>query len=79
MQHQEFRSTISGELWRNTPCSMNYVIQNPSMNKAPKFQRGSIYFRDQVDKPKKVFDDFEKPEQLLTQFRNQLKEVNYLK
>lgn len=45
-------------LWRDSPCSYNYTLQNPSMDNAPKFQRGSIYYRDLVDKPKKVFTDF---------------------
>ena len=45
----------SHALWRNAPCSMNYVVQNPSIDKVPKFKIGSIYHRDQVDKPKKVF------------------------
>ena len=52
-------------LWRNAPCSMNYILQNPSMDKADKFKVGSIYHRDQVDKPKKVFTEFEKPDLLL--------------
>lgn len=78
MQHLQ---TYNDEqrLWNNSPCSLNYALQNPSMDKTPKFDIGSIYYRDEVNKPKRVFDDLQKPEQLLTQFRNQLKEVEYLK
>ena len=45
-------------LWRNSPCSQNYVLQNPSMDLSRKFHYGSIYFRDEVNKPKKVFTEF---------------------
>lgn len=52
-------------LWNDSPCCMNYVLNNTSMNAVPRFQIGSIYHRDQVDKPKKVFNEFEKPDLLL--------------
>lgn len=43
-------------LWRNSPCCMNYVLNNPSMDNVARFEIGSIYHRDQVDKPKKIFN-----------------------
>jgi hypothetical protein len=43
-------------LWRNSPCSMNYITTNISKIRIPRFEIGSIYHRDQVDKPKKVFN-----------------------
>jgi hypothetical protein len=43
-------------LWRNSPCCMNYITTNISTFAVPRFQIGSIYHRDQVDKPKKVFN-----------------------
>lgn len=43
-------------LWRNSPCSMNYTLANTAADRARRFEIGSIYHRDQVDKPKKVFN-----------------------
>lgn len=43
-------------LWNNSPCCMNYVLNNPSVTHVPRFHIGSIYYRDQVDKPKKIFN-----------------------
>lgn len=45
-------------LWNNSPCSMNYILANTASDRAHRFQIGSIYHRDQVDKPKKVFNEF---------------------
>ena len=45
-------------LWRNSPCSLNYIVSNTASDRANRFQIGSIYHRDQVDKPKKVFNEF---------------------
>ena len=43
-------------LWRNSPCSMNYILSNTATDRSNRFQLGSIYHRDQVDKPKKIFN-----------------------
>jgi hypothetical protein len=45
------------------------------MDNSKRFHYGSIYFKDDVNKPKKVFTEFEKPELLLLNFRRQLEEV----
>lgn len=42
-------------LWHDSPCTLRNVIQNPSMDHAHRFHYGSIYFKDEVNKPKKVF------------------------
>lgn len=42
-------------LWNDSPCTLRNVVQNPSMDNAQRFHYGSIYFRDEVNKPKKVF------------------------
>jgi hypothetical protein len=42
-------------LWRDSPCTLRNGLHNPSMNNARRFHYGSIYFRDEVNKPKKVF------------------------
>jgi hypothetical protein len=42
-------------LWRDSPCTLRNTLQNPSLDVAPRFHYGSIYFRDEVNKPKKVF------------------------
>ena len=57
------------KLWRNSPCSNNYVLQNPSMDQTQRFNYGSIYYKDEVDKPKKIFTPFEKPDLVLLDFR----------
>lgn len=46
----------SNYLWHDSPCCMNYVSNNPSMDGVPRFEIGSIYHKDQVDKAKKVFN-----------------------
>ena len=43
-------------LWRSSPCSHNYLLANTSTDRARRFEFGSIYYKDQVDKPKKVFN-----------------------
>ena len=48
-------------LWRDSPCSLRCVVQNTSLDNAKRFHYGSIYFKDEVNKPKKVFTEFEKP------------------
>lgn len=48
-------------LWNDSPCTLRNVVQNPSMDNAQRFHYGSIYFKDEVNKPKKVFTEFEKP------------------
>ena len=63
-------------LWRDSPCTLRCVLQNPSMDNAQRFHYGSIYYKDDVNRPKKVFTEFEKPELLLLNFRRQLEEVN---
>jgi hypothetical protein len=62
-------------LWRDSPCTLRNVLQNPSMDQAQRFHYGSIYFKDEVNKPKKVFTEFEKPELLLMNFRRQIDEA----
>ena len=42
-------------LWVDSPCTLNNVIQNPSIDNALRFHYGSIYFKDEVNRPKKVF------------------------
>jgi len=42
-------------LWRDSPCTLRNVLQNPSVDTSERFNYGSIYFRDEVNKPKKVF------------------------
>jgi hypothetical protein len=59
-------------LWHDSPCTLRNVLQNPSMDQAHRFHYGSIYFKDEVNKPKKVFTEFEKPELLLLNFRRQI-------
>lgn len=63
-------------LWNDSPCTLRNVLQNPSMDHAQRFHYGSIYFKDEVNKPKKVFTEFEKPELLLMNFRRQIEEVD---
>lgn len=63
-------------LWRDSPCTLRNVIQNPSLDQATRFHYGSIYFKDEVNKPKKIFTEFERPELLLFNFRRQLEDVN---
>ena len=62
-------------LWHDSPCTLRNVLQNPSMDHSHRFHYGSIYFKDEVNKPKKVFTEFEKPELLLLNFRRQIEEV----
>ena len=45
------------------------------MDQANRFHYGSIYFKDEVNKPKKVFTEFEKPELLLQNFRRHIEEI----
>ncbi len=42
-------------LWRESPCTLRNVLQNPSMDNSKRFHYGSIYYKDEVNKPKKVF------------------------
>ena len=42
-------------LWTESPCTLRNVVQNPSMDNSLRFHYGSIYFRDEVNKPKKIF------------------------
>ena len=69
-------SNTSDILWRQSPCTLGTVLQNPSLDVTPRFSFGSIYYKDEVNKPKKVFTEFEKPDLLLHNFRRQLKEVD---
>jgi hypothetical protein len=53
-------------LWQDSPCSYNYVSNSIRIDlKTPRFEIGSIYYRDEVNKQKKVFNEFEKPDLLL--------------
>lgn len=67
-----FNHKGSDKLWRDSSCSHNYVLQNPSMDHTERFNFGSIYFKDEVDKPKKIFTVFEKPDLVLLEFRHQI-------
>ena len=60
-------------LWRDSPCTIRNVLQNPSMDAAPRFHYGSIYFKDEVNKPKKVF---EQGSELYLELRKDLKMSN---
>jgi hypothetical protein len=42
-------------LWRDSPCTLRNVVANPSLDLAQRFHYGSIYYKDEVNKPKKVF------------------------
>lgn len=42
-------------LWRDSPCTLGCVLNNPPIDQAKRFHYGSIYFKDEVNKPKKVF------------------------
>jgi hypothetical protein len=59
-------------LWTRSPCTLSNALQNPSIDQAPRFHYGSIYFKDEVNKAKKVFTEFEKPELILINFRRQI-------
>lgn len=45
-------------LWRESPCTLSSALVNPYIDKAKRFHYGSIYFRDEVNRPKKVFTEF---------------------
>ncbi len=45
-------------LWRDSPCTLSNVLQNPSLDHSLRFHYGSIYYRDEVNKAKKVFTEF---------------------
>lgn len=45
-------------IWTDSPCTLANVLQNPSMDNTERFKYGSIYFKDEVNKPKKVFTEF---------------------
>ena len=48
---------------------MPYTSVSNSFNHTDRFKLFSIYHRDDVNKAKAVFNDIEKPELLLQQFR----------
>lgn len=53
------QKTKESFLWENSPCSYNYVVKSTCIDsKTPRFQIGSIYYRDEVNKQKKVFNEF---------------------
>ena len=52
------RGNTARLLWKESPCTLRNVLQNPSVDLAPRFHYGSIYFKDEVNKPKKVFTEF---------------------
>lgn len=64
------------ELWNATPCTIPYVSTSSSFDRSDRFKLGSIYHRDDVNKPKPVFNDIEKPELLLLQFRREIAEAS---
>lgn len=61
-------------LWRESLPTLYQSLPHPKLAQAQRFHYGSIYFRDQLDKPKKVFTEIEKPELLLLNFRRQIEE-----
>lgn len=64
------------ELWMQTPCTIPFVSASNSFNKTERFKLFSIYHKDDVNKPKPVFNDIEKPELLLQQFRREIQEAS---
>lgn len=34
------------DLWKDSPCCMNYISRDISMDAAPRFELGSIYYKD---------------------------------
>lgn len=55
---------------------MPFVSASTSFNKSERFRLFSIYHKDDVNKPKPVFNDIEKPELLLIQFRKEIDEAS---
>lgn len=33
-------------IWTDSPCTLNNILQNPSMDNAQRFTYGSIYYKD---------------------------------
>ena len=48
-------------LWVDAPCSLNYVTPSLYINKTPRFEIGSIYYKDEVTKSKRGFTEIERP------------------
>ena len=69
------RAAPKEELWRSTPCAIPYVSVGNTFDHTDRFKLFSIYHRDDVNKPKPVFNDIEKPELLLQQFRRDIAEA----
>lgn len=61
----EPKSKRTSSLWNNSPCSLQYASVSSSIGKTDRFRIGSIYYKDPVDKSKKVYNEFEKPEILV--------------
>jgi hypothetical protein len=59
IQSWQFQQKKPRKLWQDSPCSHNYVSNSVRIDlKTPRFEFGSIYYKDEVDRQKKVFNEF---------------------
>jgi hypothetical protein len=57
-ENQEENFKTDNKLWRESPCTLQYVCQNTPIDRTERFNIGSIYYKDEVNKQKKVFTEF---------------------
>lgn len=69
------KSRSQGNLWVNSPCSMNFTNKLPCLERAERFQFNSIYHRDDPHRAARIINEFNKPDILVLQFRRNIKEV----
>ena len=46
----------SQNIWKASPCTMPFVTRNTPIDRTPRFNLFSIYHKDDVHKPKKIFN-----------------------
>lgn len=52
---------MDNNLWKNSPCSQNFMSVRHSFDKSDRFGRHSIYFRDNVNQGKLKISDLDNP------------------
>jgi hypothetical protein len=60
-------------LWTNSACSLSYCSVQTTINKAEKFQYGSIYSKDDPFKSANIVNEYRKPDFLLMEFRRRIR------
>lgn len=54
-ENQEEFFKTDNKLWRESPCTLQYVCPNIPIDRTQRFNIGSIYYKDEVNKQKKIF------------------------